>query len=82
MCLVTTDTETMRCDLQVILPFERLPAHAAHVFPLVTVRQLVLGQRGCVPEHLSAHLQHTNTKLPLHIRTNMRLRLLAKVPVD
>jgi hypothetical protein len=50
-------------DLQVILPFERLAAHTAHVFPFVAVRQLVFGERGRVPEHLSTHLQqeHTHT---------------------
>ena len=54
-------------DLQVILPFERLAAHTAHVFPFVAVRQFVFGERGRVPEHLSTHLQHkhTHTHLPL-----------------
>lgn len=42
---------------QVVLPLERLAAHRAHVFPLVTVRQLVLRERRCVVEHLPADLQ-------------------------
>lgn len=42
---------------QVVLPLERLAAHRAHVFPLVTVRQLVFRERRCVVEHLPADLQ-------------------------
>lgn len=41
---------------QVVLPLERLAAHRAHIFPLVTVRQLVLRERRCVVEHLPADL--------------------------
>ena len=58
------DTVWIWRDLQVILPFERLAAHTAHVFPFVAVRQFVFGERGRVPEHLSTHLQHKHTHKP------------------
>lgn len=44
-----------------VLPFERLAAHRAHVFPLVAVRQFVLRERRCVVEHLPADLQQRET---------------------
>ena len=40
---------------QVVLALERLGADAADVLALVAVRQLVLGQRARVVEHLAAH---------------------------
>lgn len=40
-----------------ILSLERLGAHAAHVFALVAVSELVFGQRRRVAEYFAAYLR-------------------------
>ena len=47
--------------VQMILAFEGLMAHCTQIFPLVTVRQPVLGQGGGVPKHLIAQVTFLGT---------------------
>lgn len=42
--------------LQMILSLKRFRAHPAHIFSLIAVSQLVLGERRCIAEHFATDL--------------------------